>query len=211
MPAAPATPTMNGAFLKALAFGLVVAASIGPIAILIIATAASRGLGPGIFAALGAALADFAFALLAFSAAAWALPLLETQVRAMRVGSSLVLIGFAIAMIRRSLMAGAMTTPAPAGATGTLLPTFLLTAVNPMTFVIFAGFVPQLPVAGAPALAVWLAFGLFLGSLLVQLALAVSGWLLGATLPGRGWQRSIGFAGAAGILAFGIAGLWSTL
>jgi threonine/homoserine/homoserine lactone efflux protein len=91
-----------------------------------------------------------------------------------------------------------------------LLPTFLLTLVNPATFVIFVGFVPQLPVAGKPALAAWLAFGLFLGSLAVQLALAVSGWLLGAALRGRVWQRSIALAGAAGILVFGLAGLWSS-
>lgn len=201
---------MNSAFLKCLAFGLLVATSIGPIAVLIIATAAARGLRPGIFAALGAALADFAYALLAFSAGALALPFLEAQARAIRIGSSLVLVGFATATIRRSLTAGAATAAARAGARGTLLATFLLTLVNPMTFVIFAGFAPQLPLAGAPALSAWLAFALFLGSLLVQIALAASGWLLGAALPGRGWQRSINLAGAAGILAFGLAGLWSS-
>ncbi|HZC77546.1 MAG TPA: LysE family transporter [Ktedonobacterales bacterium] len=194
-----------------MAFGLLVAASIGPIAILILTTAASRGLWPGVFAALGAALADFVYALLAFSAGAWALPLVEAQARAIRIGSSLLLIGFALAMFRQSLRTGSAQPATPRAASGTLLPTFMLTLLNPATFVIFAGFVPQLPVAGAPALALWLAFGLFLGSLIVQLALALSGRLLGATLPARGWQRSIGVTGAAGILAFGIAGLWSTL
>ncbi len=201
---------MTSEFLKALAFGLLVAASIGPIAMLILATAAARGLWPGVFAALGAALADLTYALLAFSAGAWALPFVEAEARSIRIGSSLVLIGFAIVMFRRSFKAGAARSAPPRAALGTLLPTFLLTLLNPATFVIFAGFVPQLPVAGAPALAAWLAFGLFLGSLFVQLALAASGWLLGAALPGRGWQCSIGVAGAAGILAFGLAGLWSS-
>ncbi|MGH8250984.1 MAG: hypothetical protein ACREVI_09880 [Steroidobacteraceae bacterium] len=54
-----------------------------------------------------------------------------------------------------------------------------------MTLVIFAGFVPQLPVAGTVTAVTALAFALFAGSLLVQL----------------------GFAAAVGILAFGVAGL----
>ena len=200
---------MSGAFLKSFAFGLLVAASIGPIAILVIATAASRGLWPGIGAALGAALADFVYALAAFWAGAVMLPLLDAQAQAIRIGSSLVLIGFALAMVRASLVPGA-TKPAASPALGALLPTFLLTLVNPLTFVVFAGFVPQLPVAGEPSLAAFFAFGLFLGSLVVQLALAASGRLLGAVLPGRGWRRSIGLLGAAGIMAFGFAGLWSS-
>jgi len=200
---------MCGAFWKALTFGVLVAASIGPIALLIIATAVSRGLWPGLFAALGAALADFAYALLAFWAAALALPLLEAQARTIRIGSALVLIGFALAMIRDSLRPGARLA-ATSRAFGPLLSTFLLTLVNPMTLVIFAGFVPQLPVAGAPAAAARLACGLFLGSLFVQIALVLAGSLLGTALPGRGWQRSIGLVGAAGILVFGLAGLWSS-
>lgn len=202
---------MSGAFLKSLAFGLFVAASIGPIAILIIGTAAARGLWPGVFAATGAALADFAWALIAFVAGARILPLLTAQSTAIRIGSSLVLVGFAIAMILREFAARAADPQEERAAAGALLPTFLLTLVNPATLVVFAGFVPQLPLVGSTATATRLAFGLFLGSLSVQLALAVSGWLLGATLPGRGWQRSISLMGAAGVLAFGLAGLWSSV
>jgi len=202
---------MSGAFLKSLAFGVVVAASIGPIALLIIAMAAGRGLRLGSFAALGAALADFAYALLAFSAGALVLPLLVAQARAVRIGSALVLIVLAIAMIRRHFAARDTNPAASQRAAGALLPTFLLTLVNPMTLVIFAGFVPQLPLGGSLATAAMLAFGLFLGSLLIQLALAISGWLLGAALPGRGWRRSINLAGAIGVLAFGLTGLFSSM
>lgn len=202
---------MSGAFLKTLAFGVVVAASIGPIAMLIIGTAAGRGLRLGCFAALGAALADFAYALLAFSAGALILPQLVAQTRAIRIGSALVLIVLAIAMIRRDLAAGVAKAAVSRPAAGALLPTFLLTLVNPMTILIFAGFVPQLPLAGSLATAAMLAFGLFLGSLVIQLALAISGWLLGAALPGRGWRRSINLAAAIGVLAFGLTGLFSSI
>jgi hypothetical protein len=50
-----------------------------------------------------------------------------------------------------------------------------------------------------------------LGSLLIQLALAVSGWLLGAASPGRGWRLFINLAGAAGVLTFGLVGLISSM
>ncbi len=153
------------AFLKSVAFGLFIAASIGPIALLVIGTAAARGLRPGLLAALGAALADLAYALLSFSAGALILPLLEAQATAIRVGSALVLIGF----------------------------------------------VPQLPLAGSLAIAGWLALGLFIGSLSIQLALAISGWLLGNALPGHGWRRNINLAGATGMLAFGLIGLFLSM
>ncbi|MGH8250983.1 MAG: hypothetical protein ACREVI_09875 [Steroidobacteraceae bacterium] len=54
---------MGAAFWKALLFGVVVAGSIGPIALLIFGTAARRGLAAGCFAGLGAALADLVYAL----------------------------------------------------------------------------------------------------------------------------------------------------
>ena len=201
---------MSGAFLKSVAFGLAVAASIGPIALLIISTAATGGLRRGCWAALGAALADFAYALLAFSTGAWILPLLAAEARAIRIGAATVLIGFAIAMLVRELRPGA-THPGAAGSPARgLLSTFVLTLMNPMTVVMFAGFVPQLPLAGSLATAAWLATSLFAGSLAIQLAFAVSGRLLGAALPGRGWRRSINLAGAAGILVFGVAGLFSS-
>lgn len=202
---------MSGAFFKSVAFGLFAAASIGPIALLIIGTAAARGLRPGCSAALGAALADLAYALLAFSAGALILPLLETEARPIRVASALVLTGFAIAMIRGEFVAGIANPGAAQHSAGALLPTFLLTLVNPLTLVVFAGFVPQLPVAGSLAMALLLASGVFAGSLMIQLLLAVSGRLLGATLPGRGWRLSINLAGATGVLAFGLVGLFSSM
>lgn len=47
--------------------------------------------------------------------------------------------------------------------------------------------------------------------LLVQLRLAVWGWLPGSALPGRSRRRSISLAGAAGVLAFGLVGLFSSI
>jgi hypothetical protein len=72
---------------------------------------------------------------------------------------------------------------------------------------VFAGIVPQLPVAGSFASAASLALALGSGSAVVQLAIAGSGALVGRAVPGEGWRRAISAASAIGILAFGIAGL----
>ncbi len=200
---------MGGALWKAFLFGVVVAAAIGPIALLIFDTAARRGFAAGAFAGCGAALADLTWALLAFFGGALLLPLLAGHATAVRAGSALLLTGLGLAMLARGTADAAA--PAPRSAAGSLLPVFLLTLVNPMTLVVFAGFAPQLPVAGSPGLAVGLALALAAGSLLVQLGLAAAGAFLRAALPGARWQRAIRLAAALGILAFGLAGLFDAL
>jgi len=194
---------MDAAWIRSLLFGAVLAGSIGPIALLILATAAQRGFAAGAFAGLGAALADYVYALVAFSAAALLLPLLTAHAATIRVACGMLLVGLGLWMLlRRPAESGR-----PASATASLWPTFLLTLVNPMTIVVFAGFVPQLPLAGSPATAAWLAFALFLGSFGVALAIAGVGAAIGAVAPGPRWRRAISAASALGIMAFGIAGL----
>lgn len=194
---------MGGAWIKSLLFGAVLAGSIGPIALLIFATAARRGFAAGAFAGLGAALADFLYAFVAFSAAALLLPRVTAHAAAIRTGCGLLLAGLGLWMLLRRPAQAAE----PASAQASLWPTFLLTLVNPMTIVVFAGFVPQLPLAGSPAAAVWLALALFLGSLAVSFVIAGAGAAAGAALPGPGWRRAITAVSAVGIFAFGIAGL----
>lgn len=194
---------MAAAWLKSLLFGALLAGTIGPIALLILATAARRGFAAGAFAGLGAALADLLYALVAFSAAAIILPLVAAQAGTIRTACSLLLVGLGLAMLLRR----PPPAPPPASASASLWPTFLLTLVNPMTIVVFAGFVPQLPVAGSPVVAAWLALALFLGSLCVALVVAGAGAAMGAALPGARWQRAIRAASALGIVAFGLAGL----
>ncbi|HEY7741090.1 MAG TPA: LysE family transporter [Steroidobacteraceae bacterium] len=195
---------MGGAWIKSLLFGAVLAGSIGPIALLIFGTAARRGFAAGVFAAAGAALADFAYALAAFSIGALVLPRLAAHQGAVRIASASLLVALGLLMLlRRPADAAAPAQPAAR----MLLPVFLLTLVNPMTIVVFAGFVPQLPLAGSLPVAAWLAFGLGVGSLSVAVAVAGAGALLGAALPGPGWRRAISAVSAIGILAFGIAGL----
>ncbi len=191
---------------KAFLFGVIVAGAIGPIALLIFGTGARQGPAAGAFAGLGAALADFLYALAAFSAGALLLPYLDDHAQALRVVSALFLAGLGAWMLASQLRAGEAPV-APAPAARSFLPTFLLTIVNPMTFVMFAGVVPQLPVAGSLERAAGLALALAAGSAAVNVAIGGLGAALGRALPSERWRRAVTAAAAAGILAFGIYGI----
>ena len=192
----------------AFVFGAVVAGSIGPIALLIFSTAAREGFVAGAFAGLGAALADFLYALAALSIGALMLPMLAAHDQAIEVGCALLLVGLGLSMIwRQSRTVDAAV--APRDAASSLLPTFLLTIVNPMTLVMFAGIVPQLPLAGSIGNAAVHAFALAAGSASVGFAIAGAGAALGRNLPDARWRRAVSAAAAAGIIAFGVYGLFA--
>ena len=193
---------------KAFVFGAVVAGAIGPIALLIFGTAARQGFAAGAFASFGAALADFIYALAAFSIGALVLPLVAAHEKYVAVACALLLIGIGAVMLLRLARSGdEAAVPRPAAQA--LMPTFLLTIVNPMTLVVFAGIVPQLPLAGSFPKAAALALALAAGSAAVQLAIAGSGAALGRSMPGENGKRAVTLAAAAGIVAFGIYGLAS--
>jgi threonine/homoserine/homoserine lactone efflux protein len=191
---------------KAFIFGVIVAGAIGPIALLIFGTGARRGFAAGASAALGAALADFLYALAAFLAGALVLPYLAERRSEVETACALLLVALGAWMLAAQLRPGAA--PAvPRPASHAFFSTFLLTAVNPMTLVIFAGVVPQLPVAGSPAAAGGQALALAAGSAAVGITLGGVGAALGRALPGDRGRRAISAAAAVGIIAFGIAGL----
>jgi threonine/homoserine/homoserine lactone efflux protein len=191
---------------KAFVFGVIVSGTVGPIALLIFGTGARRGFAAGSVAALGAALADFLYALGAFLLGALILPFVAGHRAAIDVGCALLLIGFGGWMLLSQLRPGP---PAVARepAARLFLPTFLLTFLNPITLVIFAGFVPQLPVAGSLAMAGLFALSLGAGSAVVGLGFGGAGAALGKALPGEGARRAVSAAAALGILGFGFYGL----
>jgi threonine/homoserine/homoserine lactone efflux protein len=191
---------------KAFVFGVIVAGAIGPIALLIFGTGARQGFAAGAFAGLGAALADLLYALAAFLAGALVLPSLAEYERAIETGCALLLVALGAWMLVGQLRPG--DAPAvPKAAAHAFLPTFLLTVVNPMTFVMFAGVVPQLPVAGSAATAAGLALALAAGSAAINVAIGGCGAVVGRALPGERGRRAVSAAAALGIIAFGILGL----
>jgi threonine/homoserine/homoserine lactone efflux protein len=193
---------------KAFVFGVVVAGAIGPIALLIFGTGARQGFAAGAVAALGASFADFLYAFGAFMLGALVLPFLARHRAGIEVGCALLLIGFGAWMLFAQRRQG-RPPEMPEPAARLFLPTFVLTFLNPMTLAIFAGFVPQLPVAGSLAAAALFALALAAGSAAVGLGFAGAGAALGKAMPGERARRAISAAAALGILGFWLFGLAS--
>lgn len=194
-------------FIRAAAFGATVAATIGPIALLIVNVAAVDGLARGLRASLGAAAADLAFAAIAFAGGYAVTAALATHRGALTAVASAVLIGFGCWMIARAL-----GEPSAAGSNRRALAapfvqTFALTIVNPLGIVVFMGLAIQLPAAPSLAAAVLLSSCVFAGSLVVQVALALFGALVGRVGARTGWLRALNLASGAGVVAFGVVGL----
>ena len=195
--------------LKAFLFGATIAAAIGPIALLIVNYSLSHGLGQGLRSALGAAGADFSYALVAFLAGQGAARVIEAR-EFLEAAAAIVLILFgawmATAALRRRVPVG------PSAATGgkrirPLLATYVLTLINPLTIVAFLGLAPQLPLGGSTWMTVALAASLFAGSLMVQILFALAGAGIGRSLARPGVIRTLNVASGIGIALFGIAGL----
>lgn len=197
------------ASLTALLFGVTIAMAIGPIALLIVNASVSASFGIGIRSAFGAAAGDFTYALVAFLAGSFATRTIAGHRQILTVVASLVLVALGIWLAACALMeTGEIRHTLPeAFLKRPLQTTYVLTLINPLTIVAFAGLASLFKLAGAPVLAVWYAFCAFLGSLGVQLALALGGAGLGRLLRNQRHLRFINFVSGAGIAAFGMVGL----
>jgi threonine/homoserine/homoserine lactone efflux protein len=198
----------TAAAFKAFVFGMTIAAAIGPIALLIINTAAVDGLARGARASLGAAAADLLFAVIAFAGGYAVTTTLESQRAQLSLLASGVLIAFGLWMVARALRSGdASGTPAGPWLRAPFLQTFALTIVNPLGIIVFLGLAVQLP--GSPSLmvAAGLSLCVFAGSLWVQLALALAGALVRGLARHGAWLRVLNILSGGGVATFGVVGL----
>lgn len=192
-------------FFKGLVFGMTLAIAIGPIAVLIVDYAVQGGLRMGLGSALGAAGGDFTYALVALTTGASILPLLTSHDGRIQEGADLVLVGFGLWMIW-SARHGRAGNPAGTNASlqsvaGAFRTTYALTVVNPLTIVAFMAFVPQLGKStGANALVA--ALGLFTGSVVIQVGIALGGAMLKRLMSPSG-VRALNIVSGGGIIAFG--------
>jgi threonine/homoserine/homoserine lactone efflux protein len=196
---------------KAFLFGIVVAAAVGPIALLIISNALQRGLIVGVGSGVGAALADFTYGLVAlFGGAALAPLLTSNEATIARVGA-FILIGFGLFMLYKAITAGPALPSDAASSTRSagkaLLTVYALTVVNPLTVLIFLGFTATLMTDLPAARLLVVALCLFAGSLLVQLAFALAGSALRRWFGKPGIVKVLNAASGTGVVLFGLAGL----
>lgn len=190
-------------------FGVTVAIAIGPIALLIVNASASTSLGTGVSSAIGAAVGDFTFALVAFLVGSLVVDVLVAHRYIVSILASLVLVAFgawlAIHAVRRS--------PEKDRALPetflrrSLQTTYVLTMLNPLTIVAFVGLAPLYNGVRSPLLAFWYALCAGVGSLSIQLLLALGGAGVGRVLRRRRNLRLLNFVSGVGIAAFGLAGL----
>jgi threonine/homoserine/homoserine lactone efflux protein len=200
-------------FIRALIFGVTLAITIGPIALLIIRYAAAEGLGAGLTSACGAALADFTYAVVALSVGTVIAPVLNTySAQAHRI-AAITLIAFGSWLMWTAIR------PTPPSSEVTklltrvqrrqtpLLTTYALTMSNPLTVIAFLAFIGQLPSDASITIRATAAMGLFLGSLCIQVVLACGGAALGRLATGRRSIQFLNVVSGAGIVFFGVAGL----
>jgi threonine/homoserine/homoserine lactone efflux protein len=196
--------------LKAFLFGITVAAPLGPIAVLLIRTGLNHRYAAALAGALGVALADFTYALVALSASSGLAVALRAHQSAVRIAGSVLLIGLGLwlataAMRRANALPSADKTGAQAPG---LIRLYLLTLANPLTILLFIGFSGQMTVAeGIAGVAAGAVF-LFLGSLIVQASYATLGALLQRWLTAPRLVRAFNTVSALGVAAFGVYGLW---
>ncbi len=179
---------LTSAIAGALA-GLGIAIPVGAIAVLIIATAASRGLAVGLAAGAGTASADGIYASMAALFGAALSGTIAPWLADLRVVAAVALAAIGVVGLERvwrlwrAASAGPDPAPSPAptgaGARGTYARFLGLTLLNPVTVIYFGALMVALPAIGTtPAERLAFATGAFVASLGWQSVLAIIGAVL---------------------------------
>jgi threonine/homoserine/homoserine lactone efflux protein len=205
---------------KGFVFGFSLAIAIGPIALLIFDTGLRSGLASALRSGLGAALADLTYALVSFLLGRTLVAGLAVHALEIRSAASGVLIAFGLWMTVRAVRAGPGSSAGAgpdaqaAARSARILPegrelvgTYLLTIVNPLTVLLFTTFAAQQGAGEEPWFtAILLAFFVGLGSLSVQVVIALAGAQLGRVIEDPRWMRGLGAVSGGAIALFGISG-----
>jgi len=196
--------------MRAFVLGLTLGVAIGPIALLILNFALTRGFIVGAACAIGSTGADFIYAVLAFGAGHVLAPVLEAH-RALFgaiAGIALLAIGARVLIDGvRDVRGRRVEAPAARSDRNPVMTTFLLTLVNPMTILGFAAFGAQLDLARSWLAVLGNALAAVAGTCSVSVAIAAAGGALAPLLRKSnaiGWLNVV--SGAA-IAAFGVAGI----
>ena len=198
---------MTSEAIRAFLFGVAIAAPVGPIALLLIHTGLNHQLAAALRAALGVALADLTYALLALAAGAELAARLEAHQNIFHLASSGLLILLGLWLAARALLradtAAAATAPHALG----LLQLYLLTLANPLTIVLFAAFSGQMSIQRDFGAVLCGSLWLFLGSLSVQTTYAGFGAVLRRWIAAPEAVRKINVLSGIAIAVFGAWGI----
>jgi threonine/homoserine/homoserine lactone efflux protein len=192
---------------RAFIYGLMVALAVGPIALLIVHRGLAYGRRRAVLTGIGAALGDFFYAGIAFSVGASLSGWIENGFHLRWPANALLaFIGIRIALGGiKVLRHGFLPNPAETSGSRDILSTFFLTVANPLTVLVFVGFLGQINPADSLLGALGLSLSLFLGSLLVQMVLALASSFFHRLLNTPCAIGSLNAISGLGLLAFGIA------
>ena len=187
------------------AIGFLVAAAIGPIAMLCIRTTLERGRIAGIAAGMGVAVADTIYAAIGAYGISFVGAALSSGESWLKLVGGIVLIAFGIYLARKQPVTAAEEQEVPKSIVADFWMTLALTLTNPMTILSFAGLFAGVsglrgfPLSEIPALLL----GVFAGSAVWWLALAfVIGLIRHRIKPST--MLWINRGSAAAIIGFGL-------
>jgi threonine/homoserine/homoserine lactone efflux protein len=195
-------------YIQTFIFGITLAISIGPIAILILNQGINCGLRNGVLCGLGAATADLTYAIVAFTTGGLLISLIENQKEIIPIVSSAVLVIFSIWMIYTTFKKKSSEKKGKYSLTCKypFVITYGLTITNPLTIVVFAGFAGLLTSDGEANIFLH-ALIIFIASLLVQMLIAFAGSKLAAFFSRPKTLLYFNLASAFGIMLLGISKL----
>ncbi|AKM03001.1 LysE family translocator [Burkholderia pyrrocinia] len=188
-------------------FGLMIALSVGPVALMIANYGMRAGTATGVRAAVGVAAADGCYAVVAFTIGAMLASTLASHLSLFRVVGAFVLLAMGTRMLWHALRDRRRTLDGDAQPPGTrpFTSMFFVTLANPLTILLFYGYAT----AAAGAHRHWL-FGaacVFAGSLAGQLVFAFGGSTIGRIVKSPGWLAASHVVAALVVLGYGVAGL----
>lgn len=175
-------------FVRGFVAGLAIAVPVGAIGVLLVDRALREGFATAASAGLGAATADFVYAVVAVTVGTAVADAIEPAITPLRMIAVVALLAIAVKNFRGALANPADPTEAPpTGKRARTYLTFLgLTILNPATMIYFASLIVGLDLTGST----WFtksmfAVGAFVGSAIWQIVLAGIGSAAGARLGDR--------------------------
>ncbi|EPS1221327.1 LysE family transporter [Burkholderia cenocepacia] len=189
-------------------FGLMIALSVGPVALMIANYGMRAGTATGVRAAIGVAAADGCYAVVAFTIGALLAGTLASHLSLFRMVGACVLLAMGARMLWQALRDRRRTfdgdVPPPPG-NRPFMSMFFVTLANPLTILLFYGYAT----AAAGAHRHWLlgAACVFAGSLAGQLVFAFGGSAIGRFVKSPAWLAASHGVAALVVLGYGVAGL----
>jgi len=188
-------------------FGLTIALSVGPVALMIANYGMRAGTATGVRAAVGVAAADGCYAVLAFTLGALLASTLASQLWLFRTVGALVLLAMGARMLWHALRDRRRTLDGDAPPPGIrpFTSMFVVTLANPLTILLFYGYAAV--AAGAHRHWLTSAACVFAGSLAGQLVFAFGGSAIGRFVKSPAWLAASHVLAALVVLGYGVAGL----